>query len=127
MTAPQLAWDPVTRPGTLDLPLRRRRPARVAVCRASDLSGPAVPGQDNARIFAVMVLAQRHKLQVTTRQRKRLRSPLPGGTWPMQVAAAMERIQPRSLDRLPLNAPLLPLPNARISVTAARSQAGGDP
>ena len=54
--------------GKLYDPLRWRRPRRVFVNSMSDLFYEALPVDDVARIFAVMVLAQKHTFQVLTKR-----------------------------------------------------------
>lgn len=105
-------------PDALGLPLLRRRPASIFVNSMSDLFHRDVPDDYIGQVFAVMALARRHTFQVLTKRHGRMRSLLGDGNWRMRVAVQMERIESYSLECQPPGAPLLPLPNVWIGVSA---------
>lgn len=56
----------------LDQPLRWTRPRRIFVNSMSDLFHESIPYEQIARIFGVMLLAERHTFQVLTKRPKRM-------------------------------------------------------
>lgn len=58
----------------LDQPLRWTRPRRIFVNSMSDLFHESIPYQQIARIFGVMLLAERHTFQVLTKRPDRMAS-----------------------------------------------------
>lgn len=67
-------FDVQLRPDKLDQPLRWRRPRRVFVNSMSDLFHDDVPVEYIARVFAVMLDANRHTFQVLTKRHGRMRA-----------------------------------------------------
>jgi len=57
----------------LTLPLRWRKPRRIFVNSMSDLGHARVPAEFQARVWAVMAMAQQHTFQVLTKRPERLR------------------------------------------------------
>lgn len=67
-------FDVQLRPDKLALPLRWTKPRKVFVNSMSDLFHDKVPDEYIAKVFAVMLLAQRHTFQVLTKRHGRMRS-----------------------------------------------------
>ena len=70
-------------PGTLDEPLRWRKPRMVFVCSMSDLFHEKVPTSFIRRIFEVMEKASQHTFQVLTKRAKRMADLLTQPDWPL--------------------------------------------
>ena len=76
----------------LTLPLRWRTPRRIFVNSMSDLFHEKVADEWIDRIFAVMLLAQRHTYQVLTKRPERMRAYLSDPDHTMRVLMAMNSL-----------------------------------
>lgn len=76
-TAPLPFFFPTTHPDRLDLPLRRKKPARIGVCFTGDLFDPAVPDDFIVDVFEHMstdiLQPCRHTYLVLTKRASRMR------------------------------------------------------
>lgn len=110
-------FDVQLRPDKLDQPLRWRRPRRIFVNSMADLFHDAVPDEYIAKVFAIMLLAQRHTFQVLTKRHGRMRSLLNSHAfWTRVLYEALDPELPAG-DRDGLQLSLHYLPNVWLGVS----------
>lgn len=110
------------RPERLDQPLRWKRPRRIFVNSMSDLFHDQVPEEYIAKVFAVMLLAQRHTFQVLTKRHGRMRSLLNSHAfWTRVLYEALDPELPAG-DRDGLQLSLHYLPNVWLGVSTEDQQ-----
>lgn len=72
--------------GALDIPLRKRKPARFFVNSMSDIGHPRIPRSFVAKIWAVMALTRRHDFLVLSKRPERLAKLLADPDFTQEVA-----------------------------------------
>lgn len=116
-------FDPMTRPARLRQPLRWRAPRRVFVNSMSDLFHTAVPDEFIARVFAVMLAADRHTFQVLTKRHARLHTLIRRPAFRDLVITLA--IADYGLDPDRAESPRWPLPNVWLGVSAENHKWAG--
>lgn len=115
-------FDVQLRPEKLDQPLRWRRPRRIFVNSMSDLFHDQVPDEYIAKVFAIMLLAQRHTFQVLTKRHGRMRALLNSHAfWTRVLYEALDPELPAG-DRDGLQLSLHYLPNVWLGVSTENQQ-----
>ena len=110
------------RPERLDQPIRWRRPRRIFVNSMADLFHDQVPEEYIAKVFAIMLLAQRHTFQVLTKRHGRMRSLLNSHAfWTRVLYEAIDPELPAG-DRDGLQLSLHYLPNVWLGVSTENQQ-----
>ncbi|ORA38084.1 DUF5131 family protein [Mycobacterium aquaticum] len=106
----------------LSLPLQWKRPRRIFVNAQSDLFHDQVPDEYIAKVFAIMLLAQRHTFQVLTKRHGRMRSLLNSHAfWTRVLYEALDPGLPAG-DRDGLQLSLHYLPNVWLGVSTENQQ-----
>lgn len=115
-------FDVQLRPDKLDQPLRWRKPRKIFVNSMSDLFHDAVPDEYIAKVFAIMLLAQRHTFQVLTKRHGRMRTLLNSHAfWTRVLYEAVDpELPPGDRDGLQLS--LHYLPNVWLGVSTENQQ-----
>jgi protein gp37 len=85
----ELGFDVRTVPGSLEIPLRWKRPRRIFVNSMSDLFHKDIPDEYIRQVFDVMERASHHTYQVLTKRSDRLATLAPSLPWPRNIWAGV--------------------------------------